>query len=63
MQVSSEFHGARYIISVLTRANETLQVDVELEEDASKWRGEFTAKCARLVSLLDTKFAFSSLMG
>lgn len=45
--VLSVFHGSRYHVSVSSSSDEVLRVDVELEEDASRWRGEFTAKCAR----------------
>ena len=44
-QVASQFHGSRYTVTVRARQQGSLCVDVELEADASRWRGEFTEKC------------------
>jgi hypothetical protein len=46
VQVILDFHGSRYLVTVGTRRENTLCVEVELEADASRWRGEFTDKCA-----------------
>lgn len=45
-QVNAMFHGVKYIITVKTVQHESLCVEVEQVSDASKWRGDFTARCA-----------------
>ena len=46
LQVTAVFHGTAYLITVRTQDRSTLFVDVELEADASRWRGQFTEQCA-----------------
>ncbi len=46
-QVDVSFHGVPYIVTVSTLAGgDTLCVEVEQKADASRWRGDFTARCA-----------------
>jgi hypothetical protein len=40
-----EFHGALYSISISTRADDALVVEIEDKDSYERWRGEFAAKC------------------
>jgi hypothetical protein len=44
-QVELTFHGVAYILTLSTVQQETLCIEVEQKSDASRWRGDFTAKC------------------
>eukprot|EP00983_Pelagomonas_calceolata_P133970 1162016-Pelagomonas_calceolata.AAC.15 len=43
--VEVSFHSIAYLLTVSTVNGDTLCLEVEQKSDASRWRGDFTARC------------------
>jgi len=51
-QVEVSFHSIAYLLTVSTVNGDTLCLEVEQKSDASRWKGDFTARCrCSLVSM------------
>lgn len=51
VQVQAEFHGISYLVSTCVQG-ERLCVEVEQADNASRWRGDFSAHCGIAETLL-----------